>query len=259
MSALWTKFLSFKLWQKALVVLLAYFLVSRIFTSDTGSSGDKPEGSSSQSPTGSNTSSQPPATNMRSYPVEYLSHAVINPATMSVRFGITNDGTQPISPTCNVKMQDASRTYKGYDIFEITDVIAAGQTKQVVVQLTITNEGAEFADQFVGDCTEETSDTASSAGKELIISDIQNLSATDGSEGWYWGPNFKVNAEPMTQMDCKIKALNKSGKVVDTLSYRGNTLNDGSVTSYGEDALWYKDSTKAIVQSIKSFDVMCTL
>jgi hypothetical protein len=244
---LWTKFLNLKFWQKALVVFLAYVLFASV--TGFGSSSDAPKDSSTQSA----------AIATRSYPVEYLSHAVINPATISVRFGITNDGTQSITPTCDVKMQDTSGTYKGYDIFEITDPIAPGQTKQVVVQLTITKEGAAFADQFVADCKAQTSDTASSAGKELIITDIKNLSAEDGSEGWYWGPNFKVNAEPMTQMDCSIKALDKNGKVVDTLSYRGNTLNDHSVTSYGQDVLWYKDSTKAIVQSINSFDIKCTL
>jgi len=246
LKAVWAKFLTLKFWQKALVVFIAYVLFASV--TGFGSSSDSSDSSSSSS-----------ATVKRSYPVEYLSHADINPATVSVRFGITNDGTQPITPTCNIKMQDASGTYKGYDIFDITDPIAAGQTKQVVVQLTITKEGAAYVDQFIGDCTAETSDTASSAGKELVISDIKNLSAEDGSEGWYWGPNFKVNAEPMTQMDCSIKALDKNGKVLDTHSYRGNTLNDRSVTSYGQNELWYKDSTKAIVLAIDSFDIKCTL
>ena len=56
-----------------------------------------------------------------------------------------------------------------------------------------------------------------------------------------------------------MKALDKNGKVVAETSYRANTLNDGTVIGYGSDAQSIVDSTKTIVQSIKAFDVMCTL
>ena len=199
------------------------------------------------------------STETRSYPVKYLSHADINPALVSVRFSITNDGTQSITPSCKIKMQDSSGVYKGYDYFDITDPIAAGQSKQVVVQLTITKEGASFVDQFIGDCTAETSDTGTSSGTEVIISDIENFSATDASEGWYWGASFKANQQPMTQMDCVVKALDKNNKVIGETTYRANTLNDGTVIGYGSDAQSIVDSTKSIVLAIKSFDVKCTL
>lgn len=199
------------------------------------------------------------STETRSYPVKYLSHADINPALVSVRFSITNDGTQSITPSCKIKMQDSSGVYKGYDYFDITDPIAAGQSKQVVVQLTITKEGASFVDQFIGDCTAETSDTGTSSGTEVIISDIENFSATDASEGWYWGAYFKANQQPMTQMDCVVKALDKNNKVIGETTYRANTLNDGTVIGYGSDAQSIVDSTKSIVLAIKSFDVKCTL
>jgi hypothetical protein len=207
-------------------------------------------------------SSPTPSTEVeRSYPVKYLSHADINPATVSVRFGVTNDGTQPITPTCKIKMSDSSGTYSGYDFFDITDPIAAGVTKQVVVQLTITNEGSAYVDKFTGSCTAKTSDTGTSAGTEVVISDIENMSATDASEGWYWGASFKANQAPMTQMDCVVKALDKNGKVVGETSFRGNTLNEGTVTPYGQNEgdKFLIDASKSLVQSIKSFDVKCTL
>jgi hypothetical protein len=203
--------------------------------------------------------SKPSSTQTRSYPVKYLSHADINPALVSVRFSITNDGTQSITPSCKIKMQDSSGVYKGYDYFDITDPIAVGQSKQVVVQLTITKEGASFVDQFIGDCTDETSDTGTSSGTEVIISDIENFSATDASEGWYWGASFKANQQPMTQMDCVVKALDKNNRVIGETTYRANTLNDGTVIGYGSDAQSIVDSTKSIVLAIKSFDVKCTL
>ena len=169
LKALWTRFLILKLWQKALVVLLAYVLIASV--TGIGGSSDSPKSSTESSS----------SVQERSYPVEYLSHADINPATVSVRFGIKNDGTEAITPTCKIKMSDSSGTYSGYDFFDITDPIAAGVTKQVVVQLTITNEGSAYVDKFTGSCTAKTSDTGSSAGKDVIISDIQNMSATDAS------------------------------------------------------------------------------
>ena len=246
LKAIWTKFLSLKTWQKVLVVILLLSLVSAPFSG--GGSTDSPSQSSSSA-----------SEQERSYPVKYLRHAVINPATISVAFQVKNDGTQPIKPSCKIKMEDASGTYKGYDIFEIIDPIEGSQTKQVIVQLTITNEGAEFADQFSGECTATTTDTGSNAGKAVVISDIENFSATEGSEGWYWGASFKANQNPMTQMDCVVKALDKNGKIVGETSYRGNTLNDGTVIGYGSDAQSLVDSSKSIVLSIETFDVKCTL
>lgn len=247
LKALWTRFLILKLWQKALVVLLAYVLIASV--TGIGGSSDSPKSSTESSS----------SVQERSYPVEYLSHADINPATVSVRFGIKNDGTRPITPTCKIKMSDSSGTYSGYDFFDITDPIAAGVTKQVVVQLTITKEGSAYVDKFTGSCTAKTSDTGTSAGKEVVISGIENMSATDGSEGWYWMAQFKADQQPMTQMDCVVKALDKSGNVVGEIAFRGNTLNNGYVTSYGQNERSDVDASKAVVLSIKSFDVKCTL
>jgi hypothetical protein len=246
LKALWTKFLSLKTWQKAVVVILLLSLVSAPFNGGSSSDSSSNGSSSSESV-------------KRSYPVSYVRSAAVNPATLSVVFNVTNDGTMPIKPSCTIRMQDSSGTYKGYDIFEITDAIEASQTKQVIVQLTITKEGAEYADQFSGECSATTTDTETNAGKAVVISDIQNFSATEGSEGWYWGASFKANQKPMTQMDCVVKALDKNGKVIGETSYRGNTLNDGTVIGYGNDAQSLVDSTKSMVLAIKSFDVKCTL
>lgn len=246
-KAIWARFLTLKVWQKLFVVFITYV----IFASVTGF------GSASESPKSSTESTS--SIQERSYPVEYLSHADVNPASVSVRFGIKNDGTQPITPTCKIKMSDSSGTYSGYDFFDITDPIAPAQTKQVVVQLTITNEGAAYVDTFTGTCTAETSDTGTTAGQDVVITDIENMSATDGSEGWYWQASFKANQPFMTQMDCVVKALDKNGKVVDEVSFRGNTLNGGYVTAYGQNERSDVDASKSVVLSIKSFDVKCTL
>ena len=257
LKAAWSKFLTLKTWQKILVIFVIYVLISSV--AGIGGSSD------------SSNNSSPSESVKRSYPVNYLSHADINPATVSVRFGIKNDGTQPITPTCKIKMSDSSGTYSGYDFFDITDPIAAGVTKQVVVQLTITNEGSAYVNEFTGSCTAETSDTGTSAGKEVVVSDIEDASWGDDQyeldqnkefpedAGFWYGPSFKVDQPFMTQMDCTWTAFDKNGKVVGTHTYRANTLNEGSVTSYGPDEKWYIDSTLRIVKSVETYDVKCTL
>ena len=235
-KVVWSKFLTLKTWQKILVIFVIYVLVSSV-AGIGGSSNSSNNSSSSESV-------------KRSYPVSYVRSAAVNPATLAVVFNVTNDGTQPVTPSCTIRMQDSSGTYKGYDIFDITDAIAPSQTKQVIVNLTITKEGADFANQFSGECSATTTDKGTNAGQEVVISDIQNFSATEGSEGWYWGASFKANQKPMTQMDCVVKALDKNGKVVGETSYRANTLNDGTVIGYGSDAQSIVDSTKKIVISI---------
>jgi FlaG/FlaF family flagellin (archaellin) len=258
LKTIWAKFLTLKLWQKAIVVLLAYVLFSAV--TGFGSSSDSPESSSSSS-----------AEVQRSYPVKYLRHAVINPATISVAFQVKNDGTQPIRPSCKIKMQDVSGTYKGYDFVDFLEDIAPNQSREAVVQLTVTKEGAAFADQFIGECSATTSDIGTNAGKEVVVSDIEDASWGDDQyeldqnkefpedAGFWYGPTFKVNQPRMTQMDCTWSAFDKSGRVVGTHSFRANTLNDGSVTSYGAGEKWYVDSTQRIVNTVESYDVKCTL
>ena len=258
LKALWTKFLTLKLWQKAVVVILLLSLISAPFNGG-GSSDSSSDSSSSASE------------QERSYPVKYLRHAVINPATISVAFQVKNDGTQPIKPSCKIKMQDASGTYKGYDFVDFLEDIAPNQSKEAVVQLTITKEGAAFADQFIGECSATTSDTGTNAGQEVVISQIEDGSWGDDQyeldenkefpedAAFWYGPTFKVNQPPMTQMDCSWTAYDKNKKVVGTHSFRANTLNDGSITSYGQNERWYVESTQKIVNSVDSYDVKCTL
>lgn len=196
----------------------------------------------------------------RAYPVNLINYFAIDSDTLSIKFSVTNNGTQTVSPECQIRMRDESGAYRGFNVFYL-EPISAGVTQAIVGTLTITNEGAEYVNEFKGECFASTSDKSSSSGKEVIISDIRNASATDGSEGWYWAAVFKVNQQPMTQMDCSVKALDKSGNVIAETAFRGNTLNDGTVTAYGqnESDKSFVDSTKAIVQSIESFDVKCTL
>lgn len=259
LKKVWAKFVSLKKWQKAVVVVLLLALIGSV-----SGGGDTPADTS-------NEATKSATTQNRSYPVKYLRHAVINPATISVAFQVKNDGTQPIKPSCKIKMQDASGTYKGFDFVDFLEEIAPNQSKEAVVQLTITKEGAAFADQFIGECSANTSDTGTNAGQEVVVSNIVDESWGDDQyeldenkefpedAGFWYGPSFKVNQPPMTQMDCSWTAFDKNKKVIGTHTFRANTLNDGTVTSYGQNERYYIESTQKIVNSVDSYEVKCTL
>lgn len=228
-----------------LMVFVFFGIIGELTGSDTTSTN---ESSSSE------TKSQ-----VRSYPVTVETRAVINPATISFRYRVTNDGTQPVTPDCKISFQDPSGTYRGYDIFTPVEPIPAGVSQFYIGQLTITKEGAQYATEYEAECTATTTDTGSSKGKTVKISDIVNFSATEGSEGWYWGASFKADTKPNTQMDCVVKALDKDGKVIGETSYRATTAMNGTVVGFGSDAQSLVDSTKSVVLAIKSFDVSCKL
>ena len=81
-----------------------------------------------------------------------LSSKVINPATVQVKFEITNSGTDAGIPSCIVRVQDASNTYKGFDspIFDYS--IEPNSSITGAVNLTVTKEGAIFVTQGEVSC-----------------------------------------------------------------------------------------------------------
>jgi hypothetical protein len=207
----------------------------------------------------------------RSYPVEYINHIVINPATVSVRFSVKNDGTQSVTPSCLVRMRDASLTYKGWTSAEFTKPILAGQSLQAIVQITIENEGAYYANNFSAECTAYTSDTKLSAGTEVLVSNIEDASWGDDQweldenkewpeDAWLgYGPSFKVNQPFGTLMNCTWTAFDKNNNIVGTHTARYNTVNNGVTVPYGQNEQWYIEDTEKVVKSVQTFDVDCKL
>ena len=194
----------------------------------------------------------------REYPLEIESYAVVNPATISFQFRVTNDGTEEVTPTCYIKVQDPSGTYKGYDYFTPNDPLQPGVSKPLVGQLTITKEGAAFATEWSGKCTAKTRDMGSSKGKEVELYEIVNCSDYDSVEKeWFWGSCFKAKVAPMTQMNCSVDALDTKGNVVASQEYRATTGNNGAVMPYGDYV--FPATTKAVVNSIKDFKISCSL
>lgn len=192
----------------------------------------------------------------RSYPTTVESAAVISPSEISVAFRVKNDGTTPIEPSCKVKATDNTGTYKGV-YMGIQDSIAAGVSQRLVASIKISNEGAEFATEITAECSATTTDTDSSAGQGVSVSDVSECGGDDGST-WYWAPCFKVDAEPKTMMNCTADALNVDGEVVATMTYQATTLNDGTAIGYGDNS-GTQDTTAEIYKSISSLAVSCSL
>jgi hypothetical protein len=128
----------------------------------------------------------------------------------------------------------------------------------MVGQITITKQGAEFANQISISCVAKTMDTGSVVGNEVSITNIEDCSGYDPDlNEWWWGACFKgVRLSPMTQMDCTSQALNSKGEVILTDEFRANTLNDGTIIHYGATL---PTTTKAKVKAIKSYNIKCIL
>jgi hypothetical protein len=96
------------------------------------------------------------------------------------------------------------------------------------------------------------------APQTLATSDIRDASGFDEDNNeYYWGAYFKINElDPMTRVNCTVKALDENGGVLVEESYEGNTLNDKTIIKYGEAGL--STTTKEIVEGISSFDISCT-
>jgi hypothetical protein len=106
--------------------------------------------SSSDEPANTDTQTTPSANAVFSGTV--LSSEVINPATIQVKFEITNTGTDAGIPNCIVRVQDASRTYKGFDSPIFDYAIEPNSSITGAINLTVTKEGAYFVTEGEVSC-----------------------------------------------------------------------------------------------------------
>ena len=187
----------------------------------------------------------------RVYPASIDGYAVIDPATIAVRFTVRNNGNTAVSPTCTISLQNAGGTYHGFEIFSMTS-ISAGTTRHATGKIVITSQGASYVTQSKISCTAKTSDNAVSSGKTVkVISVTDALGAYDQSTGWYWGGIIKVSGVGAnTQLKCTEIARNASKKVIATHSFEAVTFNDGTLTGYGQGQDPTVDATKSIAHTL---------
>jgi hypothetical protein len=67
---------------------------------------------------------------------------VIDPATVSVSFQVTNNGKASGQPWCTINAQDPSDSHTGSDMFQLSNSLSPGQTTNSADSITITGQGA---------------------------------------------------------------------------------------------------------------------
>lgn len=86
-----------------------------------------------------------PANSIAQYKASSIRISVINPATVSVGFRVTNIGKVSGTPSCTIDVQDPSYTYHGVDVVTLKDPLSPGQTiNSADPSITITKQGAAY-------------------------------------------------------------------------------------------------------------------
>jgi len=82
-----------------------------------------------------------------------------------------------------------------------------------------------------------------------------NVFYDKADNAWYWGVSFRTDKPPMTNLNCRVDALDKSGVVVLSDAGQYNVVNDSTVVRFGDDDL--PTTTEKIAKTIVSFDIFC--
>lgn len=77
---------------------------------------------------------------------------VIDPATLSVSVAVQNNNNIEGKPNCFIEAQSQNGKYRGFDSFQMNDIIPANQKRGLVANVVITNEGAAFVTDIKADC-----------------------------------------------------------------------------------------------------------
>lgn len=111
----------------------------------------------SPSPTDSNMNAKQqvtskPAELKPQYTATVEQYNVIDPATLGVLVHVENTGKAGGKPQCTVMAQSSNGTYSGFSIVEATNTLAPSGTYDPYVKITITKEGALYADRVSVEC-----------------------------------------------------------------------------------------------------------
>ncbi|CAB4909316.1 unannotated protein [freshwater metagenome] len=201
----------------------------------------------------------------RAYNVTIDNWTVTDASNLAVAFRMTNDGSQPVTPKCDVLAKDASGTELGKDVFTYQTPVAPGATPPVVIHLQVGAGLSGRVDKVLVSCSALTSDTSHLGGSDVKISAVTNCGDSYGaydpdSKSWYWGACIETQGlAPSTHVTCTEVALDSSGKELTRNTFPGVTLNDGTVTSYGQNSTSFPDTTKQIAMAIDTVTATCTL
>lgn len=77
---------------------------------------------------------------------------VENPASVRVFVNVVNSGDNPGMPECTVRAADPTGAYSGFEVFEMLETVAPGETGTFNGTIVITNQGAGFVDEASVEC-----------------------------------------------------------------------------------------------------------
>jgi hypothetical protein len=78
------------------------------------------------------------------FTIELLNYRAENPASLVVRYDVTNHGPVAGNYRCRISASDPSNTYHGFGTFRSNTPLQAGATERATSALVITKEGAEY-------------------------------------------------------------------------------------------------------------------
>jgi hypothetical protein len=109
--------------------------------------------------------------------------------------------------------------------------------------------------QFTNSSDKVESESVAEAQYLTVYRIVPNVFYDDEDNAWYWGAMFRTDEAPMTKLNCKVDALDKSGNTILSEGHQYNVVNDSTVIRYGEDNL--PTTTKEIAKAIDSFNIYC--
>jgi len=196
------------------------------------------------------------ASQTRAYPAKIDGYTASDPATLSIRFHVYNNGTESVSPSCTITAQDSSGGYHGFDAFILKN-ISAGTTVNSHGSIVITGQGAAYVTEVKIACTAETSDSGTISGNvDVIRVDPPTSDGYTGhdSSGWFWGGIPIVSSVPdNTQVKCTVRGLDSSGHILTSYTFNGQ-VNQGGVSGQG-----VQNISAVIGQNLKNASASCEL
>ena len=181
--------------------------------------------------------------------------------SLRVIVAVTNTSQDPVSVTCIVKSFDANNKEVTAP-FEVTTDSSLSQNEHdlLVADIPVSKGNASDAIESEANCT---STQAPAETWPLVVSEVSDCSFFDDeTKRSYWYACFKVaELEPFTKVDCKILALSKSGNLILVQRFKGNVLNDRSVTpsDMQSDDSVMPTARKDFVDAISSFEIKCRI
>jgi hypothetical protein len=205
------------------------------------------------------------ASNIRTYPSSIDGFIAPDDATIAVRYRVSNDGLQEVSPTCTFDAYDSQNTALGKANVS-TGKIASGATPPLVAKINIPTQAASLIKRVTVKCIATTTDIAKSTGQTVKVTTIGDClggtayGAWDSDQKtWYWGSCAKASGlSPNTHLRCTENAVDSKGKVIASHTFNATTNNIGGVSSYGQNQDSTVNSTKNIALAIKSVLWTCT-